>query len=477
MSRLIIFLLIVGSLAACGQPGSTPLPPAALPTATAPAPTQPMPTTPAPTQPSPIGTPIRVDLTPAQRAAMQALVEAVNVPVAQIRLISTEAMQWPDGCLGIVHMGVMCIQGPIDGFRIILEANGKQYEYHTNQDGTVVQRLMKDSPFVKIAVRAPDNSIQIVNTQIPVDPRPVAITTGLLPQAGVVSGTVYALDFTNQPRVVAVDQGGTRPLDFIHNPDYGLAVLPGAQPRLGWATSPTGQGVPSQLFSSGVNGSQLTTLLTDTATMTAPQQLVAERWSRDGQSLYFSKEPNGIGGYILFSGASSLYRMNVSNQSIQEVIPFNVSGGKMICIDELSNDERLAADHCAKTSITIHDLSSGQTTTIQPPAGVNGFNFAGSARFNPDLTRVAFALAKGDPGNEQGWVAVSDSLSGGSKLIVTGKPGEYFTIAGWLNADTLLLQSNQLMCNTTCTNSLWIVKVDGSGLTKIADGTFLTLME
>ncbi|HET7377288.1 MAG TPA: hypothetical protein VFK30_11300, partial [Anaerolineae bacterium] len=302
-------------------------------------------------------------------------------------------------------------------------------------------------------------------------------TTGLLPQAGVVSGTVYALDFTTQPRAVAVNKDGTRPLDFIQNPDYGLAVLSGDQSRLGWATSPNSQGAPSQLFISATDGSQLTTLLTDTTPITAPHQWVAERWSRDGQSLYFSTEPSGIGGYIPFAGASSLYRVNVNDRSVQEVIPYNVNGGKMTCVDELSSDERLIADHCANTSIGIRDLSSGQTTTIQPPADVTGFSLVGSARFNPDQTRVAFALAKRDPSAEQGWVAVSDSLSGGSKLIVTGKPGEYFTVAGWLNADTLLLQSNQLMCNPTCVNSLWAVKVDGSSLTHITDGTFLAMLE
>ena len=90
---------------------------------------------------------------------------------------------------------------------------------------------------------------------------------------------------------------------------------------------------------------------------------------------------------------------------------------------------------------------------------------------------MAFALAKHDPDAEQGWVTVSDSLSGGSKLVVTGKPGEYFTVVGWLNADTLLLQTNSLTCNPTCTSSLWVVKVDGSGLTHITDGTFLSMME
>jgi hypothetical protein len=121
-------------LAACGQPSSA--------------------TPPAATSPAPTVTPIRVDLTPAQRAAMQALVEAITVPIDQVRLISTEAVQWPDGCLGIVRMGVMCSKEPVDGLRIILEANGQQYEFHANQDGTVIGQLTK-APFVSIAVRAP----------------------------------------------------------------------------------------------------------------------------------------------------------------------------------------------------------------------------------------------------------------------------------------------------------------------------------
>jgi hypothetical protein len=245
---------------------------------------------------------------------------------------------------------------------------------------------------------------------------------------------------------------------------------------LGWATSPSSEGAPSQLFVSAADGSQLTTLLTDTTPITAPHQWVAQRWSQDGQALYYSTEPYGIGGYILFGGASSLYRVNVHDNSVQEVIPFGTSGGKMLCIDELSSDERLTADHCAQTSIAIRDLSSGQTTMIQPPADVSGFQVIGSARFNPDATRVAYALAKRNPDAEQGWVAVSDGLSGASRLIATSQPGEYFTVVGWVNPDTLLLQSNAVQCDPACTNAVWTVGIDGSSLTKITDGTFLTLV-
>ena len=88
--------------------------------------------------PVPTGTPILVDITPSQLAALQALAKALNVPVEQIALVRTEAVDWPDGCLGVVLPGVICTQGIVPGFRVILAAGGRQYEYHTNQDGTSV---------------------------------------------------------------------------------------------------------------------------------------------------------------------------------------------------------------------------------------------------------------------------------------------------------------------------------------------------
>jgi hypothetical protein len=86
----------------------------------------------------PTSTHIPVDLTPAQRAALNALMEQLSLPADKIKLVSTEAVTWPNGCLGIVRMGVMCTQNEVPGFKIILEANGQQYEFHTNQDGSTV---------------------------------------------------------------------------------------------------------------------------------------------------------------------------------------------------------------------------------------------------------------------------------------------------------------------------------------------------
>ena len=85
----------------------------------------------------PTPTHIPVDLTPAQRAAINALMEQLNVSADQIKLVSTEAVTWPNGCLGVVRMGVMCTQAEVPGFKIVLEANSQKYEFHTNQDGSV----------------------------------------------------------------------------------------------------------------------------------------------------------------------------------------------------------------------------------------------------------------------------------------------------------------------------------------------------
>jgi tricorn protease-like protein len=93
----------------------------------------------------------------------------------------------------------------------------------------------------------------------------------------------------------------------------------------------------------------------------------------------------------------------------------------------------------------VRSLDTGHTVTILPPAVVKDKSILGSARFSPDGSRLAFAGAKGDPDAEQGWLAVSDGLGSSSSLIITSEPGQYFTVLGWLNDSTLLVQTNTSM--------------------------------
>jgi hypothetical protein len=131
---LSVLILSVTLLAACLPNASSVSTPTGTQTVPAPAVTQAVPSTGVTPEP----THIRVDLTPAQRLAMQALSEQHNIAIDQITLVSTEAETWTDGCLEVVIPGMMCTQALVDGFRIIFSANGQKYEYHTNQDGTQV---------------------------------------------------------------------------------------------------------------------------------------------------------------------------------------------------------------------------------------------------------------------------------------------------------------------------------------------------
>ena len=79
-----------------------------------------------------------VDLNPAQQAAIAFLTSTLNLSADQIKMISSQAVIWPNGCMGVQRMGVMCTSQQIPGFVIVLKANGKPYELHTNRDGSEV---------------------------------------------------------------------------------------------------------------------------------------------------------------------------------------------------------------------------------------------------------------------------------------------------------------------------------------------------
>src|SRR5260221_4760708 len=87
-----------------------------------------------------------VDLTPAESAAISALSAALKLPADQIKLVSSEAVDWPDGCLGVQKIGVMCTQAIVPGYKIVLQANGSLYEFHTNKDGKQIVSVGEVTP-------------------------------------------------------------------------------------------------------------------------------------------------------------------------------------------------------------------------------------------------------------------------------------------------------------------------------------------
>jgi hypothetical protein len=81
-------------------------------------------------------------------SARQMLGQHLHIPPTQIRVVSQEQVDWPDACLGVQTPGVACAEVITPGYRVILEADGKQYEFHTDMEGGMV--LLADAPPVEI---------------------------------------------------------------------------------------------------------------------------------------------------------------------------------------------------------------------------------------------------------------------------------------------------------------------------------------
>jgi hypothetical protein len=241
---MLAFILGLTLLTACAQPTASQVypPPATLPPVTPgigaypPPVTLPVPTTGTGAYPEPTGMPTKavpspthppVDLTPAQMAAIQAVSDKYKLPIDQIKIISTEAVTWPNGCLGVVIPGVMCTEALVDGFRIILESNGQQFEIHTNQDGTNVVDAAQQLTSLGFVVYNANRTIQVVQPEIALGQTYNPAFNSTLPAGGSVLGTAYVLDFSNQLKAVAIDADGSRDLSFIQNPSYGLAIWRG----------------------------------------------------------------------------------------------------------------------------------------------------------------------------------------------------------------------------------------------------------
>lgn len=71
-------------------------------------------------------------------AATSDLAKELGVSPNEIRLVSVESVEWNDASLGCPQEGFMYAQVITPGYRVIFEAAGQQYEYHTNAFDNVV---------------------------------------------------------------------------------------------------------------------------------------------------------------------------------------------------------------------------------------------------------------------------------------------------------------------------------------------------
>jgi hypothetical protein len=71
--------------------------------------------------------------------AQQDLAKALGIDLADITLVNIQPVEWSDGSLGCPQPGANYLQVITPGYLIMLEAQGKRYEYHTDQRARAVR--------------------------------------------------------------------------------------------------------------------------------------------------------------------------------------------------------------------------------------------------------------------------------------------------------------------------------------------------
>ncbi len=61
-----------------------------------------------------------------------------GVALNRVSIIFVEAVEWRDSSLGCPEPGKMYLQAITPGYRIVLQAGGKGYEYHSDRSQRVI---------------------------------------------------------------------------------------------------------------------------------------------------------------------------------------------------------------------------------------------------------------------------------------------------------------------------------------------------
>lgn len=84
------------------------------------------------------GPPVTGRRQPAVASALADLAARLKIGDGQVTVMSVEAVEWPDASLGCAQRGRMYAQVITPGYRILLAAGGKEYEYHASQTRAVL---------------------------------------------------------------------------------------------------------------------------------------------------------------------------------------------------------------------------------------------------------------------------------------------------------------------------------------------------
>ncbi len=93
----------------------------------------------------------------AAAAAQQLVAERKGMSLESLTVVSVEAVQWPNSCLGCAAPNEMCLMVITPGYRVLLQAGDVRYEVHTDCTGRVA--ILCEGPDSQLKV--PENVWQL----------------------------------------------------------------------------------------------------------------------------------------------------------------------------------------------------------------------------------------------------------------------------------------------------------------------------
>lgn len=92
---------------------------------------------------------VRAPYPAAVRAALEVFGKEMGIARWQIEVVTVASAQWPDGCLGLGERSEACTLAIVDGWQIVVRAEGDTYEIRTDLTGSRVRwQLIATAPVV-----------------------------------------------------------------------------------------------------------------------------------------------------------------------------------------------------------------------------------------------------------------------------------------------------------------------------------------
>lgn len=263
-----------------------------------------------------------------------------------------------------------------------------------------------------------------------------------------------------------IDMEGSRLLPFAGTKSIMSADISRDGSRIAWVTDEViGDGLQVELWTSNFDGSDAVKVfeLTPAETSVKPTAVEILGWTADGKLLYATRA-DGIGGYILYMGWNDLF---IYDPVIGRYTSLYIDDGtNWMCVNSISNNYNLVAIGCK--TIRIQNLDTG--AVVEYPA-VAEQNIAGSAKFSPNDTLVAYSIARGNPDDEYSQLLVAPADGSSSPMALDTLSKGYFGVLGWIDENTVLYTTSPGFSTGV---DIWRIETDGSSEPfRIAEGVFV----